>query len=87
MSLHEYRSCQEIGKRHYPFYALIMAAMRQADTDNAFRLRCVFPEVWDELQERYDAPGAHKDISEIMKAQEDLVEIVVELTPLGVLKG
>jgi len=34
-----------------------------------------------------EAPGAYKDIGEVMKAQEDLVEIVVELTPLGVLKG
>jgi len=59
MSVHEYRSSLEIKKRHYPFYALIMAAMRQADTDNAFRLRCVFTEVWDELQERDNAPGGY----------------------------
>lgn len=40
-----------------PFYALIMAAMRQADTANAERLRHMFPVVWDELQARYHAPG------------------------------
>ena len=34
-----------------------------------------------------EAPGAYKDIGEVMAAQQDLVEIVVELTPLGVLKG
>jgi len=34
-----------------------------------------------------EAPGAYKDISIVMKNQEDLVEILVELTPLGVIKG
>lgn len=34
-----------------------------------------------------EATGAYKDISEVMKNQEDLVEIVFELTPLGVIKG
>jgi len=34
-----------------------------------------------------EAPGAYKDIDEVMDAQRDLVEIVVKLKPLGVLKG
>jgi len=34
-----------------------------------------------------EAPGAYKDIDIVMKNQEDLVKIVVELTPLGVIKG
>lgn len=34
-----------------------------------------------------EAPGAYKPISEVMAAQEDLVKIVVELSPLGVMKG
>jgi len=34
-----------------------------------------------------EAPGAYKDINEVMKNQEDLVEVVVELKPLGVIKG
>ena len=34
-----------------------------------------------------EAPGAYKDIHAVMKNQEDLVEIVTELTPLGVVKG
>ena len=40
-----------------PFYALIMAAMRIADTDNAAKLKREWPGVWRELQERYHAPG------------------------------
>lgn len=34
-----------------------------------------------------EAPGAYKDIDVVMKNQEDLVDILVELTPLGVIKG
>ncbi len=34
-----------------------------------------------------EAPGAYKDIDAVMANQADLVEIVVELTPLGVIKG
>ena len=34
-----------------------------------------------------EAPGAYKDIREVMKDQEDLVEILVCLEPLAVIKG
>ena len=34
-----------------------------------------------------EAPSAYKDISIVMKNQEDLVEILVELVPLAVIKG
>ena len=34
-----------------------------------------------------EAPGAYKDIQTVMDNQKDLVEILVELTPLGVFKG
>ena len=34
-----------------------------------------------------EASGAYKDIAEVMENQKDLVEILVELTPLGVIKG
>jgi len=34
-----------------------------------------------------EAPGAYKDIQTVMDNQKDLVEILVELTPLGVVKG
>jgi hypothetical protein len=39
------------------FYTLLMAAMRCADTDNLWKLIQAFPDVWDELQKRYNAPG------------------------------
>ena len=34
-----------------------------------------------------EASGAYKDISVVMKNQKDLVDVLVELTPLGVIKG
>lgn len=57
MSLHEYRRSGAVAMQQEPFYALLMAAMRQADTVNSAKLRAAFPEVWDELYERYHAPG------------------------------
>lgn len=57
MSRYDYQQSQEIQARNYPFYALIMAAMRQADSDNIERLKMVFPDVWIELMSRYNSPG------------------------------
>ena len=39
------------------------------------------------VSELDEAPGAYKNIDEVMKNQEELVEILVELTPLAVIKG
>lgn len=57
MSLFDYQCSMELLMEDPPFDALIMAAMRKADTTNAARLRGAFPDVWTELQERYNAPG------------------------------
>lgn len=57
MTLYDYRESQRIAVEDYQFYALIMAAMRQADTDNATKLKFAFPFVWEELRRRYNAPG------------------------------
>ena len=61
MSLHEYVMSQEIAKEDYPFYALIMAAMRQADSLNILLLSEAFEGVHDELRERYNAPDGCLD--------------------------
>jgi tRNA-splicing ligase RtcB len=34
-----------------------------------------------------EAPGAYKDIDQVMHDQQDLVKIKVKLKPLGVIKG
>jgi hypothetical protein len=57
MSHYDYECSKEILSDDPPFYALIMAAMRKADNHNLARLRDVFPGIWDELQQRYNAPG------------------------------
>ncbi len=57
MSLYEYQTSREIAAEDYPFYSLMMAAMRQADYKNALALRSAFPETWAELQVRYEARG------------------------------
>lgn len=56
MTLYDYDESKGIAQQGFQFYALIMAAMRQADTDNLTRLQAAFPEVWRELQARYNAP-------------------------------
>ena len=38
-------------------------------------------------QDLEEAPGAYKDIDEVMKNQEDLVKIVTKLEPIAVIKG
>ncbi len=55
MSHHEY--IVSIKLQDTPFYALIMAAMRRADSDNVEKLKRMFPETWSELFDRYHAPG------------------------------
>jgi len=55
MSLYDFRKSIQLGNP--PFYALLMAAMRLADDVNILKLKLVFPEVWEELQARYDSPG------------------------------
>jgi hypothetical protein len=44
-----------------PFYGVIMLAMWRADTPNLARLRGAWPEVYAELQARYNAPAGLLD--------------------------
>ena len=55
-TLHDYQMSGEAA-RQFEFYALLMAAMRKADSLNFVKLASVFPEVAKTLQARYDAPG------------------------------
>jgi hypothetical protein len=57
MSFFDYQVSREIAAQDYPFHALIMAAMRKADTHNQAKLRAMWPDACKELQARYDAPG------------------------------
>jgi len=57
MSHYDYEKSKEISKKDPPFASLIMAAGRKADTHNFAKLKSMFPEIINELQKRYDAPG------------------------------
>lgn len=57
MSHYDYEMSKELEKADFPFYALIMAALRKADSDNLDKLRAAFPETWAELYKRYHSPG------------------------------
>jgi len=57
MNVYEYEVGKRIEAKGYPFYALVQAAMRQADTDNLIKLQNAWPHIWSELQKRYHAPG------------------------------
>lgn len=56
MSLYDYIESKELAAQDRSFYALVMAAMRRADSFNHARLNAAFPEVHRELLERYDRP-------------------------------
>lgn len=62
MSLYDYRVAQQLSTaQDIPFYSLIMAAMIRADSTNIVLLRAAFPEVWQEVYQRYNAPGGMLD--------------------------
>ncbi len=57
MSAYDYHASHQISATDPPFYALIMAAMRKADTANLAKLRAAFPDTYREVEARYHAPG------------------------------
>ena len=59
MSLYDYEVGQRIVLKYGDdeFYGLIQACMRLADTDNLQRLKIDWPDVWNDLERRYNAPG------------------------------
>jgi len=57
MSLYDYKKSLEISAKDPPFASLIMAAIRKADTKNNTKLKDTFPDIFNELQTRYWAPG------------------------------
>lgn len=57
MSLFDYRWSQKAGESDPPFYGLMMAMIRKADSTNLAKLRLCWPEVVAEFERRYFAPG------------------------------
>lgn len=56
MTRHDYQESQHISQAT-TFNAIIMAAMRKADTVNQVKLIAAWPALWAELSARYHAPG------------------------------
>jgi len=59
MSHYDYVVSREISKTDPPFASLIMSAMRKADDANLEMLAGCWPEIWEELKVRYNAPGGY----------------------------
>ena len=78
MSLYDYRKSLDLVQDDPPFYALLMAAMRQADTDNLNKLCHAFPWVWNEFQARYHAPGGVLRAEEISLAVNSIPKNIEE---------
>ena len=58
MSYYDYCKGREIAAQDHPFYALLQAAMRQADPANLTLLRGAFPEVeWELWARAHTADG------------------------------
>lgn len=55
--LYDYQLGERLEAQDLSFYGLIQAAMRKADSNNRVLLRLAFPEEWDDLEARYNAPG------------------------------
>jgi hypothetical protein len=61
MSRFDYGQSRQLVCADYSFESLIMAAYRRADSQNAALLRADWPEIVEELQARYNAPGGFLD--------------------------
>jgi hypothetical protein len=57
VSLYDYQVGREIAAQDYPFYALLQAVIRRADSNNLSKLRAGWPALAAEVQARYGAPG------------------------------
>jgi hypothetical protein len=57
MSYYDYVLSREIKTGGANFNAILMALMRKADSINTEKLKQEWPDVWEELNARYNAPG------------------------------
>jgi hypothetical protein len=69
VSYHEYLAAKELLRFDPPFYALLMAAIQRADTNNAAKLHAAWPELWAETYQRYHAPGGALEGEEIYEGR------------------
>ncbi len=60
-SYYDYEISKRISAEDYPFYALLCALFRQADSDNLARLQQVFPDELKAFRQRYNNQGGLTD--------------------------
>jgi len=76
-----------MDRQDEPFYGIIMAAMRKADTDNLVKLQTAWPDVWAELTERHRCPGGRLPmevpVESALQAGADLITGIVKQRPAG----
>lgn len=58
LSVFDYQESLRIEIRGAPFYAVLAAAMRRADSENLERLRFMFPIIYTDLERWRNTPGA-----------------------------
>ncbi len=58
---HSYLAVNEVERHHFPFYALIACAMKNADNENLAALKVAFPGLFEETLERYNNPMGMTD--------------------------
>lgn len=56
-SVYDYQISQQLAVQDLPFYGLLFALIRRADTRNTELIRQAWPEVYDEFVTRYNSPG------------------------------
>jgi hypothetical protein len=56
MSLHEYLYSRTLDKYDPPFYALLFAMMRKADSDNVRIIKAMWSDKFEEFKLRYNSP-------------------------------
>ena len=66
MSRHDFLVSGQLERSGAGYLACLMGAMRQADSDNYRKLAGLFPDVAQEIQERYSAPGG------LLKCEQEL---------------
>ena len=54
--MHEYEQSKHISAKGYHFYTLMAALMRAADDRNTDLLRAGWPDIYESLVKRYNAP-------------------------------
>jgi len=88
MSYYVYEQSRAISKGEGvidpSIYALIMSAMRKADSSNTKKLKGAYPELWEELNLRYNSPGGFVSKEEAMLLAGDEAKEYIKNNPENV---